>query len=68
MPPPFGRDAQAWSAWVARVTRRTESIAKAAVALFDDDPGAEPPYRELVDLARPAPPIPEHGDRLKAVS
>jgi putative RecB family exonuclease len=68
MPPPFGRDAQAWSAWVARVTRRTDSIAKAAVALFDDDPGAEPPYRELVDLARPAPRIPEPGERLKAVS
>ena len=42
MPPPFGGDAQAWSAWVARAIRRTDSIAKAAVDLFDDDPGDEP--------------------------
>jgi putative RecB family exonuclease len=73
MPPPFGGDTQAWSSWVARVIRRTESIAKAAVALFDDDPAGEPPYADLVDLARPAPVIgtqttPDPAARLKAVS
>ena len=71
MPPPFGGDTQAWSSWVARVIRRTESIAKAAVALFDDDLADGPPYADLVGLARPAPPIGRSADpaaRLKAVS
>ena len=73
MPPPFGGDAQAWSAWVARVIRRTESIAMATVALFDDDPADEPPYAELVGLARPAPSmqaelVHDPAARLKVVS
>ena len=69
MPPPFGRDEQAWSAWVARAIRRTDSIAKAAVDLFDDDPGDQP-WRGLVGLAVPAPAIPDPGSaagRLHAV-
>ena len=68
MPLPFGQDEQGWSAWVARAIRRTDSIARAAVSLFDDDPAGEPPYRELVDLARPAPSLPDpSAGRLHAV-
>ena len=70
MPPPFGGDAQAWSAWVARAIRRTDSIAKAAVALFDDDPGDEPPCGTWWAWPVPAPRHPGTGGRgrLKAVS
>jgi len=69
MPLPFGRDAEAWSGWVARAIRRTDSIAKAAVGLFDDTDPDEEPWQALADLD-----IPTAGDtgtaagRLHAVS
>ena len=58
MPLPFGRDAQAWSEWVARAVRRTDSIARAAVGLFDDADPHDEPWRALADLAVPAPEFP----------
>jgi len=68
MPLPFGRDAHAWSEWVARAVRRTDSIARAAVGLFDDTDPHDEPWRALADLAVPEHPAPVAAGRLHAVS